>query len=245
MSNQKTSKYGQKHIKEIQEYYDAFLASEPGKWSSLEDFKARYEPVLSFLQKMSKDDTRIILDVGCGTGIAAEKLRAFGKVYGVDISPRSTIEARGRLDEVCVGLGEELPFNDDTFDVVVCTETFEHFIDPIRALAEFSRVLKPGGYLIISTPNPWYWGIILGRIRAALRRRKAGSGQIIENYISSLKLKNMLKRSGFEVKEFSTVYFKPALIYKFIKRISNSTGLYQIYLVRYKERSSVSEDATN
>jgi ubiquinone/menaquinone biosynthesis C-methylase UbiE len=221
----------QKHIKEIQEYYDAFLASEPGKWSSIEEFKARYEPVLSFLRKISRDDTKI-LDVGCGTGLAAEKLRTFGNVYGLDISPRSIKEAANRLDGVCASLAEELPLKDAMLDVIVCTETIEHFISPVHALAEFNRVLKPNGYLILSTPNPWYWRILANRIIAILRRQKAGSGQVIENYISPLKLKNMLKRSDFKIEEFTTVYFKPDPAYQIIKRLWNSFGLYQIYLAR-------------
>ena len=234
MSNQETLKHGQKHIKEIQDYYDAFLASQPGKWSSLEEFRSRYEPVLSFLQKISKSDSKI-LDIGCGTGMAAEKLRAFGKVYGVDISPKSISEARDRLDNVCVALGEEPPFKGEAFEVIVCTETIEHFLDPVRALDEFNRVLKAGGYLIISTPNPWCWLAVLDRIIAMLRRRKAGSGQIVENYISPMKLKGMLNRSGFEIKEFRTVYTKPECVYRIIRRLLNSLylfGLYQIYLVR-------------
>lgn len=231
MGNQEKSKHSQKHIKEIQGYYDTFLASEPGKWSSLEEFKARYEPVIFFLQKIGKDDTKI-LDVGCGTGMAAEKLRAFGEVYGVDISPRSIMEARNRLDGVCVSLGEGLPFRDEIFNVIVCTETIEHFVDPVAALSEFNRALKPEGHLIISTPNPWYWRIVVGKIIATLRRRKAGSGQIIENYILPIKLKSMLRRSGFEIKEFRTVFFKPDFIWQIIKRLSNSFGLYQICLAR-------------
>jgi 2-polyprenyl-3-methyl-5-hydroxy-6-metoxy-1,4-benzoquinol methylase len=232
----------QKHIKEIQEYYDAFLASEPGKWSSLEDFKARYEPVLSFLQKISKENTRI-LDVGCGTGLAAEKLRTFGNVYGLDISPRSIKEAANRLDGVCTCLGEELPLKNAMSDVIVCTETIEHFISPVRALAEFNRVLEPNGYLILSTPNPWYWQILANRIIATLRRQRAGSGQVIENYISPIQLKAMLRRSGFEIKEFRTVYFKPGSLYKIVKKLSNGFGLYQICLAR-KARNICSKHAT-
>lgn len=220
-----------KAYKEIQEYYDAFLASEPGKWSPLEEFKARYEPVLFFLQKIGKDSTKI-LDIGCGTGMAAEKLKDFGKVYGVDISPRSIILARSKLDGVCVSLGEGLPFRGEIFDVIVCTETIEHFIDPVAALAEFNRVLKSGGHLIISTPNPWYWRIIVGRIIATLRRQKPGTGQIVENFISPIRLKRMLKEKGFEIEEFNTVFFKPNSIYKLVNKISSSFGLYQIYLAR-------------
>lgn len=221
----------QESIKEIQKYYDTFLASEPGKHSSIGEFKSRYEPVLSFFQKMDKKDIKI-LDIGCGTGMAAGKLRNFGKVFGTDISCKSIEEARRRLDGACVSLGEKPPFKNKVFDVVVCTEVIEHLLDPKGALAEFNIVLKAGGYLIISTPNPWYWQIIRNKIIAALRGQKAGTGQIVENFISPKKLKNMLKKEGFEVEEFTTAFFKPNFIWGTIKRLSNSLGLYQICIAR-------------
>lgn len=237
MSNPKPMKYSQNDIdiKEIQEYYDTFLASEPGKWSPLEEFKARYEPVLSFLQKISKHNTKI-LDVGCGTGMAAEMLRSFGQVYGIDVSPRSIMKARSRLDRVCVSLGEELPFKDEAFDVVTCTETIEHFLAPSEALSEFNRVLKSGGYLIISTPNPWYWFVVLSKVYAVLKGQKAGTGQIVENYLSPVSLRSMLKKRGFEIEEFKTVFFKPVFVWKIIKWALYSFGLYQVYMVRKKVR---------
>jgi len=236
MTNQKEPKYSQQDIKKVADFYDAFLASEPGKWSPLEEFRVRYEPVISFLQKISKDNTTI-LDVGCGTGMAAEKLRSFGYVYGIDISPRSIMEAKSRLDEVCVSLGEELPFKDEVFDIVTCTETIEHLLNLIKGLDEFNRVLKPGGYLVISTPNPWSYYAILNRAIAILRRQKAGTGQIVENFISPIKLKDMLKKKGFEIEEFKTVFFKPAFVWKVIRRASNSLGLYQIYIARKLEET--------
>jgi len=70
------------------------------------------------------------------------------------------------------------------FDVVVCTETMEHLLNPSKGLTEMNRVLKSGGFLIISTPNPWYWQIILNRIVSFLKIRRVGSGQIVENFIS-------------------------------------------------------------
>jgi SAM-dependent methyltransferase len=167
----------------------------------------------------------------------------FGNVYGLDISPRSIKEAANRLDGVCTCLGEELPLKNAMSDVIVCTETIEHFISPVRALAEFNRVLEPNGYLILSTPNPWYWQILANRIIATLRRQRAGSGQVIENYISPIQLKAMLRRSGFEIKEFRTVYFKPGSLYKIVKKLSNGFGLYQICLAR-KARNICSKHAT-
>jgi ubiquinone/menaquinone biosynthesis C-methylase UbiE len=134
-------KYNQEDIKKVQEYYDAFLASEPGKYSSLEEFKSRYEPVLSYLEKIGHPVK--ILDIGCGTGKVSEKLKRFGVVYGIDISSRSIEEARkyNRCDKCQVSIAEELPFEDGMFDVVVCTEVMEHLLDSSKALSEINRVL--------------------------------------------------------------------------------------------------------
>ncbi len=129
MNNQKVPRYRQQDAEKVREYYDAFLASEPGKYSSLEEFSSRYKPVLSFFQKMEKCGVKI-LDIGCGTGMAAEKLKGFGTVYGVDISPKSIEQARNRLDEAYVSSAEKLPFKNEAFDVIVCTEVIEHLLVP-------------------------------------------------------------------------------------------------------------------
>lgn len=231
MNNQKAPRYRQQDAEKVREYYDAFLASEPGKYSSLEEFNARYEPVLSFIKKKGKRGVKI-LDIGCGTGMAAERLKDFGAVYGVDISSKSIEQARDRLDEAYVSLAEKLPFRNEIFDVIVCTEVIEHLLAPSEALSEFNRVLRSGGYLIISTPNPWYWQIIINRIMTRLRGQKAGSGQIVENYLPPPRLRRMLKKRGFEIEEFRTVFFKPAFVWKVIRQASDSLGLYQIYIAR-------------
>ena len=56
----------------------------------------------------------------------------------------------GELDYVCDIAS--LPVEDNSFDVVLCTEVFEHIIHPHEALVEFKRILKPGGYLILTAP---------------------------------------------------------------------------------------------
>ena len=101
----------------VREYYDSFLASEPGKYSSIAEFTARYTPILRFLAM--KGGGLKILDVGCGTGAAAEKLKAFGFVCGVDVSPESIKRAKERLDEALVGTAENIDCPDGSFDAVV------------------------------------------------------------------------------------------------------------------------------
>jgi len=216
-----------KEADEIREYYDTFLASEPGKYSSLAEFNARYEPVLSFFRETGEWELKI-LDVGCGTGMTAVKLKEFGTVCGVDISPKSIKQARSRLDKAYACPAEELPFQDGVFDVVVCTETIEHTLSPVRALFEFHRVLKQGGHLILSTPNPRYWLILLSKVYAKLSRRAGGTGQIVEHYLPHPELKRLLRMGGFGVVEFRTVFYKPF----FVKWIPCCSGLYQIYIAK-------------
>ena len=99
---------------------------------------------------LAKNATRglPILDAGCGTGLNLRHL-PLGSV-GVDINPRNVALLRERLpgDEVVEGDIEHLPFADGSFGTVLCTEVIEHIPDPALALAEFKRVLTPGGVLV-------------------------------------------------------------------------------------------------
>jgi ubiquinone/menaquinone biosynthesis C-methylase UbiE len=93
-----------------------------------------------------------ILDAGCGTGLNLRHLPE-GSV-GVDINPRNVALLRRRLSNHTVVEGdvEALPFDDASFGTVLCTEVIEHIPDPSAALAEYRRVLRPGGVLIGSVP---------------------------------------------------------------------------------------------
>ena len=93
-----------------------------------------------------------ILDAGCGTGLNLRHLPEGST--GVDINPRNIELLRKRLPHHTVVEGdvEALPFADSSFGTVLCTEVIEHIPDPSAALAEFRRVLQPGGVLIGSVP---------------------------------------------------------------------------------------------
>jgi ubiquinone/menaquinone biosynthesis C-methylase UbiE len=93
-----------------------------------------------------------ILDAGCGTGLNLRHLPEGST--GVDINPRNIALLRKRLPNhtVIEADVEALPFEDGSFGTVLCTEVIEHIPDPSAALAEYRRVLKPGGVLIGSVP---------------------------------------------------------------------------------------------
>jgi SAM-dependent methyltransferase len=96
---------------------------------------------------------RVVLDIPAGRGRTASYLKNAGaRVIALDLFPESfkhpTIECR------YADLNETLPVDSDTIDSVICQEGIEHVTDQPAALREFSRVLKSGGRLFITTPNP-------------------------------------------------------------------------------------------
>jgi SAM-dependent methyltransferase len=101
---------------------------------------------------------RTVLDAGCGVGYGAALLAALGAraVTAVDNAPDAVAAARERggseVDVIEADISA-LPFAEDSFDVVVCFETLEHVTDQPKALDELRRILRPGGVLLISSPN--------------------------------------------------------------------------------------------
>jgi len=101
-----------------------------------------------------------VLDVGCGGGYTCEFLAKRGaEVWGIDQSEACIQAARdhAQAENLAIaykdGFAEYLPFESDKFDVVVCVDVLEHVEDPREAIAEISRVLKPGGFFCFDTIN--------------------------------------------------------------------------------------------
>jgi 2-polyprenyl-3-methyl-5-hydroxy-6-metoxy-1,4-benzoquinol methylase len=94
---------------------------------------------------------RTALDVGARAGVQTEWLRARGyTVTPIDADPVTP-------DCLKVDANQRLPFDDAAFDLVWCSEVIEHLEDPAFALGELRRVTKPGGLLLLTTPNSYAW----------------------------------------------------------------------------------------
>ena len=118
--------------------------------------------------KLSLKPGAHVLDIGCGSGrhTAAAYEQPHVSVVGVDVSRNDIVEARNRLlfhDRLGAHGGgawmlsaadiTRLPFADNRFDLVICSEVMEHIPEERSAVAEIVRVLKPGGMLVVSVPR--------------------------------------------------------------------------------------------
>ena len=144
------------------------------------DFSARFYPELpaggftrvdgsvelfSRVRALLQPDSRV-LDFGAGRGYAAladpnpfrrrlATLRGDCEaVVGVDVD--QAVLTNPTLDEAFVVADDDpLPFDDDSFHLIICDSVLEHLRDPAHAAAEMTRVLKPGGWICGRTPNRW------------------------------------------------------------------------------------------
>lgn len=98
-----------------------------------------------------------ILENGCGVGMYVEHLSSqAGMVVGLEYDLERAREARLRSQHILGAAGEQLPFPDNTFDVILSHEVLEHVQDDRAAVRQMVRTLQPGGHIIIFAPNRGY-----------------------------------------------------------------------------------------
>lgn len=110
------------------------------------------------------DGPALLLDAGSGTGWFSQRTAALGfEVVALDLGPRLLRQVRAKCDVHCVaGSVLELPFETGRFDAVLSSEVIEHTPDPLAAVHEIARVLRPGGLLVLTCPNrAWHWSVRL------------------------------------------------------------------------------------
>ena len=106
-------------------------------------------------KKLENHNYENLLDVGCGTGFLIELLKKQkdAQYHGLDLSPEMIKVSKSKFDEsvnLVVGTADALPYDDNSFDVVCCVQSFHHYPYPEKAMEEAYRVLKPGGLYILS-----------------------------------------------------------------------------------------------
>jgi SAM-dependent methyltransferase len=138
-------------------YYAEYAAVQSTHWWYL----ARAEILESILrQYLRPDRTQRLLDLGCGPGGMRPMLAQFGKLVSTDFTFQALQFCRvQQLDDLVAADGMKLPFGAARFDAVCMFDVIEHLSDDAQATRELCRVLKPGGYAIITVPAfQWLWG---------------------------------------------------------------------------------------
>lgn len=151
--------------------------SEHRKQKMLDSFKAiagnydglRFVQVCAYrlVELAVINEDSLVLDLATGTGMvalnAAQLVGPDGRVTGLDFSPDMLNKARDKAASLGLfqmdfqqGDAQHLDFPDQTFDLILCASAFTFFPDPLAALRECRRVLKPGGSLLFNTFGPGF-----------------------------------------------------------------------------------------
>ena len=123
---------------------------------------------LQLIRRQVDLEGKRILDMGCGVGAFVRRLGEYSaEVYGTDIDAERVAEGTVEVPNLGLAVCEQLPFADETFDVVILHEVLEHVTDDQETLREARRVLAPGGSVVVFCPNRLYpfetHGIFLGK----------------------------------------------------------------------------------
>ena len=168
----------------------------------------RISPWFQFTQRLAIDHLglnpdSVVLDVGCGTGYAVRVVADMmpeGRACGIDISAAMIEQAQANVEpdvrervEFRQATSADIPYSNATFSHILCTNSFHHYPDPLKVLAEMKRVLVPGGTLVIFENAPelswytWMWDRVL---------RLVEKGHV--RYYPTDELEGLIADSGFE-----------------------------------------------
>jgi SAM-dependent methyltransferase len=167
--NERVREYWNTHI------HDLEISSHPpgsaGFFADLDQY--HFEKLHHLLDLVHFDEWkgRDVLDVGCGAGVEVVRFaRAGARVTGVDIAEsaitlaRQNLEQQGLSARLEVADGEQLPFPDDSFDLVFAHGVVQYTGDDRRMVAQIHRVLRPGGLAIFQGYNRVSWLHLLSKV---------------------------------------------------------------------------------
>lgn len=156
------------------------------------------------------DENQKILDLGCGTGLFIKFLsKKNNNVEGVEISKKAAkIGQKKGLKIKIADLHFSFPYKKNTFDTITAGEVIEHIYDTDFFLEEIKRILKPNGYLILSTPNIATFGrrlMLLFGINPLIETSlDKASGHI--RYFTKKSLTELLEKHHFKLISFKSDY---------------------------------------
>jgi len=169
---------------------------------------------------LTKDS--IILDVGAGdgTGFQHDFRGRVKKIVGLDVIDE--VAENPFLDEWVKSDICDTPFDDCCFDVIYSTYVFEHIQNSQAMVKEIHRILKPGGVVIVRTPNLWHYTVMLSRftpywIHTLLRTRVQNSRAedvfpTVYRINTKSKIAKVFKTCGFEIDTIQMIEREPSYL---------------------------------
>lgn len=198
----------------LNDKYDAFYKTD-GKARSITDYAIRKWPLNRAEAIVAVDGTGdSIMDVGCGDGSLLWQFRnRYRNLVGLEYSPERLKQAEANLRGLSftpvLGSAEDLSMlKDNSIDRIVSADVIEHIPDVYVAAQELFRVLRPGGWLVINTPNIAFIKkrvlLALGRFPSTSQPNEGlGSDVLFDgghlHYFTFRSLRLLLERAGFEM----------------------------------------------
>ena len=189
------------------EFYDQLAFDWYRRWDHpiallRQENQSKVSWILEKLKDSQAEGLQSILDVGCGAGLVANQMAKAGyQVTGVDLSSES-LQVACEFDETSAvkylrADALDLPFGEQSFDVVLCLDFLEHIENPQAALSEIDRVLKPGGWFFYHTFQK-NWLSYLFAVKALDWLFKDGPQNVhsYQLFIPHKKLKSWLEELG-------------------------------------------------
>ncbi len=150
---------------------------------------------------------KTVMEIGCGKGAVTRHLKNNGcNITCIEISEEYATEAKNYCDDLIIGDVEslnELKIPENHFDVILYGDVLEHLKNPSEVLKKFSKYLKNGGYIVISTPNIANWRIRVNLLFGNFDYQDQG---ILDKthlrFYTKKTLKKMVKKSGYKIVKF-------------------------------------------
>ena len=193
----------------IKDFYERYFVEQ--NFSPQEKFKqyTKVEALKEFARKVGIKGFGIVVGVGKGADLEV----APDGVVALDLPFTFLPKVKENFPEALVvqGDGTMLPFRDNSFDWLVCSEVIEHVPERDKMIAEFGRVIKPGGIMILTTPNWINWfGIFRGLAELFVRRGVHAGDQPVDNWTTPWALKKEVS-CCFEVIKISGWWYFPPI----------------------------------
>ena len=226
---------------------------EERRWYKMAD-KSYKENQELFISLVEKNSNAKLLDIGCNDGsFTLDVAHHIGtsEIYGIEIDENNVQKARNNGVKVTIcDANEKVPFENNTFDVVISHEVLEHLLDTDNFFSEIHRVLKPKGYAVISTTNLSslhnIFFILLGMQPPALHLSKIQVGNFLygtetHGHIKAFNvsaLKDLSRHHNFDVEKIcgEGMYGLPKVVQRILCRLTPRYAIRLIIKIRSNKK---------